>query len=100
MNIYFVDAGDVAFYGGEWEPPETGRAVGMIRADSRSQAQYVFWRSQLQQEGSLHEFNYKTRLVAKDVSGFDSEDISFKAESEGWWRLLDERDRHHKEEAR
>ena len=92
MNIYFVDAGEVTFYGGEWEPPETGRAVGMIRAETRSQAQYALWKSQLQKEGDLHEFDYKTRLVAKGVSGFAVEDISFKAEAEGWWRLLAERE--------
>lgn len=91
MNIYFVDAGEVTFYGNEWEPPETGRVVGLVRAETRSQAQYLLWKSQLQREGDLEEFDYKTRLVAKDVAG-EKGDVSYERESEGWWRLAAERE--------
>lgn len=91
MNIYFVDAGEVTFYGGEWEPPETTQVVGIVRAETRSKAQHLLWKGRLQGEGDLHEFDYKTRLVANEVGGPPG-DISFEREAEGWWRLLAERE--------
>jgi len=71
MNVYMVDAGvvevcaeDMGELGAIYQPE---RVIDIVFAETRSQAQYLFWQAHLTREGDLHEFNYKTRLLKRDI---------------------------------
>ena len=71
MNAYFVDAGVVTVcvedLGELGRIYDDERVVDVVFAETRGQAQYRFWQRQLAEEGALHEFTYRVRLLARGV---------------------------------
>jgi hypothetical protein len=71
VNAYLVDVGEVNVcvenLGELGRIYDIERVLDVVIAETRSKAQYLFWRLHLREEGDLHEYNYRTVLLQRDV---------------------------------
>lgn len=69
-GVVNVRIGDLGELGGVYADE---RVIDVVFAETRSGAQYAFWRRHLAHEGDLHEFNYRTRLLKRGAAEEDAD---------------------------